>query len=144
MAPSARPELLKISPHGCLKEDERYQLRFGTDSEDALCDISITVDGEKVAEGLVGNRVSYRADDGELLYVYKPAMRNNTGADGQIFLLIYGFARIEVTFVLEAGGVVNLESDDIPILVRGEQESEKARVEGMFDALFSAPPTRPL
>ena len=33
-APAARPELLKISPDGCLKEDESYQLRLVTNSDD--------------------------------------------------------------------------------------------------------------
>lgn len=144
MAPAARPELLKISPNGCLKEDERYQLRLVTDVEDAISGISVIVDGDEVARGLAGDRVGYRDESGTQLYVYAPAPISSPGADGQIFLLIYGFARIEVTLSFEDGKVVCLESDDIPVLVRGDRESETTRVEGMFDALFSAPPTRPL
>lgn len=144
MAPAARPELLKISPNGCLKEDERYQLRLVTDSSDALSDISVIVDGEKVADGLAGECVSYRDDSGTTLYVYTPKLVRSSGAEGQILLLIYGFARIEVELSFANSSVVILESDDIPVLVRSDLESETARVEGMFDALFSAPPTKPL
>lgn len=144
VAPAARPELLKISPDGCLKEDESYQLRIVTDCTDTIIDISVVVDGEEVARGISGDSVSYRSRNGEVLYVYTPALLKHSGADGQILLLIYGFARIEVSLALENGEVVSLESEDIPILVRGDCETETARVEGMFDALFSAPPSRPL
>lgn len=143
-APAARPEILKISPDGCLKEDESYQLRLVTNSDDSITDISIIVDGEEVAKGLAEGSSSYHDSNGELLHVYTPTLLGRSGADGQILLLIYGFARIEVSLALASGDTLSLESDDIPILVRGDRESETARVEGMFDALFSAPPSRPL
>ena len=143
-APAARPELLKISPDGCLKEDESYQLRLVTNSDDSITDISVIVDGEEVAKGLAEGSSSYHDSNGELLHVYTPTLLGRSGADGQILLLIYGFARIEVSLALASGDTLSLESDDIPILVRGDRESETARVEGMFDALFSAPPSRPL
>lgn len=143
-SPAARPELLKISPDGCLKEDERYQLRLVTDSPERICDISVVVNGEEVARGLSEDRISYRNSDGQLLYVYAPTSLVTSGSDGQILLLIYGFARIEACLTFSSNAVINLESDDIPILVRGDREEEEARVQGMFDALFSAPPSQPL
>lgn len=144
MSPSSRPELLRVSPAGCLKEDERYKLRIVTDSPSFISDVSVVVDGEEVAKGLAENRASYRNDDGTLLYVYAPTLLGGSGADGQILLLIYGFARIEVSLTFDSGEMVILESDDIPVLVRGNREQETERVDSMFDALFSAPPSQPL
>ena len=144
MPPAVRPELLKVSQTGCLKEDERYKLRVVTDSPSVISDVSVVVDGEEVARGLSEARASYRNDDGALLYVYTPTLVGSPGTDGQIALLIYGFARIEASITLDGGEIVLLESDDIPVLARGDREQETERVDSMFDALFSAPPSQPL
>lgn len=144
MPPSSSPELLRVSPAGCLKEDERYKLRIITDSPSIISDISVVIDGEEVANGLAEARTHHHNEDGTLLYTYVPTLLGGSGADGQILLLIYGFARIEASLTFNSGETVMLESDDIPVLVRGNREQETERVDSMFDALFCAPPSQPL
>ena len=136
--------MLRVSPVGCLKEDERYELRIVTDVPSVVSDISVIVDGEEVARGLAEASVNHRNDDETLLHVYTPTLLASSGNDGQILLLIYGFARIEVSLTFDDGERVTLESDDIPVLVRGNRTQETERVDSMFDALFSAPPSQPL
>ena len=143
-SPSSRPELLKVSPDGCLKEDEKYKLRVVTDSPGIISDISIVVDGEEVAKGIAEERVNYRTDDGVSFYVYAPTLLGSSEFESKILLLIHGFARIEVSLSFASGKTMILESDDIPVLVRGNREQETKRVDSMFDALFSAPPSQPL
>ncbi|MDO4539083.1 MAG: DUF2357 domain-containing protein, partial [Coriobacteriales bacterium] len=145
--PSARPELLKISEVGSLREDARYQLRVVSDSTVEITDVSVVINGEEVACGVAGPPTSYTNKSGTTLRVYAttPAQQQLlAGGEAQILRLIYGFARIEVLLTLANDEVLKLETDDIPVLVRGDYEAESKRVGAMFDALFNTSPSGPL